>query len=145
MTIKEALKSAMEDDKTYRKYFTLPVSWAAAASTTADTSSKKPSREYDQRGRSRSPQRSQQRGRSSGGKGSGSKSRSKGKGKGKGSSSKGKSGKQRQPGTNGERRNTPDGRQKCFAYNREGCHDKNCGRVHVCLFCAGPHPATACP
>ena len=39
---------------------------------------------------------------------------------------------------------TPDGRQKCFRYNKETCPG-DCGRVHVCLVCGGPHPLTKCP
>jgi len=40
---------------------------------------------------------------------------------------------------------TPDGRQKCFAYNKGGCKDPKCARAHVCLRCNGPHPAFQCP
>ena len=35
--------------------------------------------------------------------------------------------------------NTPDGRQKCFKYNKGTCQG-GCGRVHTCLVCNGAHP-----
>ena len=37
---------------------------------------------------------------------------------------------------------TPDGRQICYAYNNQGCSNKNCPRVHVCRVegCMGEHP-----
>ena len=38
---------------------------------------------------------------------------------------------------------TPDGKQICYAYNAQGCKDKNCARVHCCRVqgCFGEHPA----
>ena len=64
----------------------------------------------------------------------------KGKGKSKrGGKSKGKKG--------GKQLNdrTPDGRQICWKWNnpRERCRF-NCGRLHVCQICFGPHPMHAC-
>eukprot|EP00439_Symbiodinium_sp_Y106_P034383 s6829_g4.t1 len=39
---------------------------------------------------------------------------------------------------------TPDGREICFAYNKQGCAVKDCPRAHVCRIwgCYGPHPAS---
>ena len=38
---------------------------------------------------------------------------------------------------------TPDGRLKCFRYQRNKCPG-NCGKAHVCLVCNGAHPASKC-
>ena len=65
--------------------------------------------------------------------GGGRQNKGKGKGKGKGSSWK----QMRNP-------STPDGRQKCYRYNKGTCPG-DCGRVHSCLICNGPHPQTSCP
>ena len=42
---------------------------------------------------------------------------------------------------------TPDGREICFAYNKQGCTVKDCPRAHVCRIwgCYGPHPASTHP
>ena len=44
----------------------------------------------------------------------------------------------------GESAKTPDGRTKCFKYQRGACTGA-CDRVHVCLVCYGQHPASQCP
>ena len=44
---------------------------------------------------------------------------------------------------------TADNRYLCFAYNnqQEGCRSGQCGMVHACTTCEGPHPAFSqdCP
>ena len=42
---------------------------------------------------------------------------------------------------------TPDGREICFAFNKQGCAVKDCPRAHVCRIwgCYGPHPASSHP
>ena len=45
----------------------------------------------------------------------------------------------------GETNTTPDGRLKCFRYQRGKCSDPRCDKVHVCLVCNGEHPKKACP
>jgi len=37
---------------------------------------------------------------------------------------------------------TPDGREKCFRYQRGRCN--GCDRVHSCVYCNGPHPGRDC-
>ena len=73
------------------------------------------------------------------GNGNNNTTRHKGKGQGKGSKGKGKS-KSSLPFS------TPDGRPICFAYNNhnEKCKGQ-CGRVHCCRLCFGPHPFHTCP
>ena len=66
------------------------------------------------------------------------------KGKGKGHGKAAAKGKSKFKAQHGDRAKTPDGREKCFAYNREGLHNQNCQRVHVCLGCNGPHPRSQC-
>ena len=44
-----------------------------------------------------------------------------------------------------DRGKTPDGREKCFAFNRDNCNNAACQRVHVCLHCNGPHTRSKCP
>ena len=44
----------------------------------------------------------------------------------------------------GESAKTPDGRAKCFKYQRGACTGA-CDRAHVCLVCGGQHPANQCP
>jgi hypothetical protein len=39
---------------------------------------------------------------------------------------------------------TPDGLQVCFAWQSSGSCLTQCGRVHVCEQCLGPHPAFCC-
>ena len=64
--------------------------------------------------------------------------RGKGKSKKGGGKGKGKTGKQLHD-------RTPDGRQICWKWNnpRERCCYQ-CGRLHVCQICFGPHPVHAC-
>ena len=63
----------------------------------------------------------------------GSRERPKGKGRNKGPK-----------GGTKLQRETPDGRQICFAWNSaKGCNGQ-CGRVHVCQICLGNHPRQAC-
>ena len=40
---------------------------------------------------------------------------------------------------------TPDGREKCFAYNLGRPCAGNCGRVHTCIVCNGAHARCNCP
>ena len=138
MSIKAALKAARHDEKTLRNHFTLPISVAAAA---AANRQEEGGRSSNVRGRerSRSPhQRGDSRAKRSKSKGQGKHPQGgKGKGKGKNNNSKSKRSKT-------DRWTTPDGRQKCFAYNKEGCQDRACQRVHVCLRCGGAHPAYEC-
>ena len=142
-TIKTAMERARMDEKVFRTHFTLPISLAAAAASIGGEGPSRGSRDHD-RQRSRSPRPSR-----------GSRDRElkrrewpkstppKGKGKGHGkATAKGKPKFQPQPG---DRAKTPDGREKCYAYNHEGCHNKNCQRVHSCLGCNGPHPRNQCP
>jgi hypothetical protein len=44
----------------------------------------------------------------------------------------------------GESNFTPDGRAKCFKFNKGKC-DGSCGYVHACLVCNGSHPISECP
>ena len=46
----------------------------------------------------------------------------------------------------GKTATTPDGRQKCFDYQRGKCTGFTCpnGRVHVCIYCDGAHPGSEC-
>ena len=71
------------------------------------------------------------------------KGKAKGKGKGKGKDK----GKIKGKGAAGPRHGkTPDGKEICYAYNKEGCQQgAKCHRAHVCTKCYGQHPATACP
>ena len=70
--------------------------------------------------------------RKGGGKGNG-----KHKGSGKGGGTK--------LDTSNLHRSMPDGRQICYAYNREDSRCRGqCGRVHACQKCFEAHPAHSC-
>jgi hypothetical protein len=142
MTLARALKSARAHGPTERKYFTLPVSLAAASQTKLTSSS---------RGRSRSPRSERPRdiatephahskGKGQGRHDSKPNNNSGGKGGGKQNSKSEKSNNRKF-----ENATTPDGREKCFRYNKKTGCPGNCGRVHVCLMCNEPHPKTECP
>ena len=45
----------------------------------------------------------------------------------------------------GKNWNAPDGREVCFAFNGEGCSNRNCSRLHVCRRCFGDHTQANCP
>jgi hypothetical protein len=66
VTIKAAMKQAMADEKLYHKFFTTPVSLAAASATKSGGAA-------SSRGRSRSPRSAHHQAKGSGGKGSGNK------------------------------------------------------------------------
>ena len=135
-TIKEAMARAREDEKVFRKHFTLPISLAAASTATAGDGAR-PSRDHDRR--SRSPRQGQMEVyRPSPQKG-------KGKGNSKRKAGHNKKGKGKMSAADHDRGKTPDGREKCFAFNRDSCHNAACQRVHVCLHCNGPHPRSKCP
>ena len=70
----------------------------------------------------------------------------KGRGKSQGKASKGQQqGQQLQSWRAGESTTTPDGRLKCFRFQRGLCNNPNCDEVHVCTVCNGNHPAKDCP
>ena len=124
---------------TMTKYFTILVSLAAAGSMISSSS----------KGRSRSPPKrpvdtfAQPYLQTAGG-GRGSKGNKGGKGgkagKGGKSDKGGKAGTWRQGTSN----TTPDGRLKCFRFQRGACTG-GCGKVHSCLVCNGNHGANSCP
>ena len=119
----EALELAMKDTTVKERYFLTPAALDAATERGEGGGRK-----------SRSPRRELSWDR--GGYGS---FRS-GKGKRSGGKSKGKGGKGR-----GLKTRTPDGRDICFAWNNRDQRCRfNCGRVHCCQYCFGPHPAHSC-
>ena len=166
-TLKEAMVAAREDTALFQKYFITPVSLAAGAEAARSTSSKRqapqewalppPTRQAD--GSSAMPV-------SFGAAQAGPNGKGKGRAKGRGKQQQGRQQQfqqrqqpqqqpQQQPRQNdrsqgsrwsdGERNVTPDGRMKCFRYQRNKCTDPNCPRVHVCLVCNGKHPKIECP
>ena len=62
------------------------------------------------------------------------------KGRGKGKDRKGKQASR--PKKPVEYIQTPDGRHKCFRFQKEKCN--GCDRVHTCTICNAPHPKVRC-
>ena len=152
LSLKAGLDTAMAHMPTMTKYWTLPVSLAAASSV--GSSSK--------RQRSRTPSRGQrpqdsfaQRQQAptqppppfvppAGGKGKGAKGKGKGKQRGgnQGGGNFGTAGPANWRA--GQSNTTPDGRMKCFKFQRGKCSG-GCGKVHQCLVCNGEHGMQNCP
>ena len=156
-TLAKALARARKDTALLQRYFITPVALAAGAEAAYAASSGKGSRrvDADRQPPSRPAEGSQappaslgQPGKCSGlkgsGKGKGSGRKGRGKNSGQGSGGKGKPTSDKTSWKSGTSNNTPDGRLKCFRYQRGNC-DGNCGRVHSCLVCNGPHPVKDCP
>ena len=124
MSLKGAMKMAMECSETREVHFLTPLLFASIPASSGD----------HERERSRSPRRLARgdRGR-----------RGKDKSKGSFSSGKGYAGNQKGEGK-GWHAVTPDGRKICFNFNkRSGCPG-HCGFVHVCRGCFGNRPFFNC-
>ena len=145
-TMIAAITGAMKHQPTFQRHFLNPVSVGAGAAAAQQAGSTPTTR--DPRHRSRS------RGRVPGGgsydairldNGNTGRGNSSGGGRGGGGRGGGRGGGNGQGGwRNGASNFTPDGRSKCFAYQKGKCRG-NCGYVHACLVCNGPHPAMHCP
>ena len=123
-TMVEALKEAMTDTTIKERYFLTPNVYSQVSSNSGTSRG-----DYT---RSRSPPRTWSQWPAE------QYEQPKAKGKSKKGRGKGKKGKQMHD-------RTPDGRQICWKWNnpRERCRFQ-CGRLHVCQLCFGPHPAHAC-
>ena len=135
LSIATALTDAMAHRPTFQKYFLSPTAFAAGAAGAASSASSKRQRTEDRphEGFQASPWQpppAAGRGRSSGKGASGGRSRGKGRAKGGGWRA-------------GQQNTSPDGRLKCFRYQRGTCTG-SCGKVHACLACGGPHPQSQC-
>ena len=142
ITLRKALKEAMAHEPTFRKYFTMPTSLAAgaaAAAAASHTNKVPPPKQMDRpwdgaaepaaswAAPATPPPRPH-------------------KGQGKLATPVKKPKKQGGKGwTSAASNTTPDGRLKCFKFQREKCFVKDCPRVHVCLVCNGDHPKIRCP
>ncbi len=145
LTITAALKQARQDRDTFIQHFQTPMSLSAALAVLNQPASS--SSQSQPRGRSRSPRRTRTPLPLPARPPSGAdepnidyRKDAKGKGKGKGGKTKGKDA--QKPA---EILKTPDGRFKCFRYQRGNCKDPKCGNVHVCLICNGAHGKRDCP
>ena len=143
LTLGEALKRAKADDRLYQKHFITPASQEASiiatrsvrqqpaqsSSSRAASSAMPPPPQRQQGGAGVKKPRKRKRGPAPK---AASQPRKGGKGGGKQAN---------------KSANTPDGRQKCFDYQRGKCTGPSCpnGRVHVCIYCDGPHPGDECP
>lgn len=128
MDLVAALDGAMQDGTVKERYFLTPAAMNAAASRAPSPPKgnlRLRSRSPRRRGRSQDRPRTPDQGpRTKGKRGGG-----KGKGRGKGKLAS----------------RTPDGRAICFAWNNRDQRCRfNCGRLHVCQYCFGSHPAHAC-
>ena len=173
MSIKEAMIASRKSEEVRSMYFTSLVALSAgveaaraeiarSTSASAATHSVRPAHPYDPSG-----DRVDAKGKG--------KVRGKGKGKGKTSKDSGKGAWGQDSGANdwkggwhsgankgewlsgkgqandgswksGLTTKTPDGRQKCFPFQRKaGCTRKDCDKIHACLVCNGPHGQHACP
>jgi hypothetical protein len=136
----DALKLAREHGPTFVKYFSTPVALAAGAAAASGVISGASSGRASHRSRSPRGDRPSE---------GAEQDTVKWKGDGKGRSDGGKKGKgggkqNRRTGWKSTSTNTtPDGRLKCFAYQR-GKRQGGCGKVHVCLICNSDHPMTQC-
>ena len=163
-TLAAALEAARNDTALLQKYFITPISLAAGAEAARATAGKRPApadwpvppSTRQAEGSSAPPisfsdsSGGGRRGNPKGGKGAkgNPKGGKGGKDKGKGKRQNQQPQQQQQQGqrwTSGESNETPDGRMKCFRYQRGKCTDANCGRVHACLVCNGKHPKMHCP
>ena len=137
----DALTLARDHSPTFIKYFSTPVALAAGAAAASGVLGGAPSGRATRRSRSPRRDRPSEGTEQDTEKWKGDHHRGKGDGgrKGKGS------GKQnRRTGWKSTSTNvTPDGRLKCFAFQRGKCQG-GCGKVHVCLICNGDHPMTQC-
>ena len=137
VTIAQAFKDAMMHQPTSIKYFTTPVSLAAGAAAAGSKRSRgspQPSRPaVGMAADAAAPAQGE-------GQGWWDNKYSKKYKKGDKKSGRGSGGSWR----GGESAKTPDGRAKCFKYQRGACTGA-CDRVHVCLVCNGQHPANQCP
>ena len=129
-TLKEALDSATKHLPTMNKYFTIPTTLNAGAAA-----AKRP-RIAEHTGTTRRPPDGLQA------EVQPPPAPHAGKGRGKGNKGRGR-GDQRTGWKSGGSGRTPDGRLKCFRYQRKKCQG-NCGKVHTCLLCNGPHPMVEC-
>ena len=136
-SIGNALMDAQKHEPTFTKYFTLPTSLSAASSARRqpDTRKRSRSRERSADGATEDARKDPPWGRGKGDRGR----RGKGTGKGKGSKDNRKSG-----WRSGQSGFTPDGRMKCYRYQRNQCSG-GCNKVHACLVCNGNHPMISCP
>ena len=118
-----ALDAAVKDINIKENYFLTPASFAAMSSP------------HHAEDRSRSPKSWNYKGWDKQGSwGWDKKGSRKGAGKGK-----------RKSGNEKLHSHTPDGREICFKWNDPGARCRfQCGRVHCCQKCFGPHPAHSC-
>ena len=139
----DALKLAREHGPTFVKYFSTPVALAAGAAAASGALGGASSGRASHRSRSPKGDRPSE---------GAEQDTAKWNWKGdhhyyhnKDSSKKGKGwGKHKRTGWKSAATNTtPDGRLKCFAYQRGKCRGA-CGKVHACLICNGDHPMTQC-
>ena len=152
LTLKKAMKAAMEDSVVKERNFTTPLAvspktlqqdgQARVVDTWQGSGSKGKKGSWGEKG-------SWGNRYSGGNDWSGGKTGRGGKwGRGKGGKSGGNKGtaKSRGKGKYKGKRFTPDGRPICFAFNGEGCPGPPaCDRIHVCGLCFGDHSITACP
>ena len=130
----EALESAIKDTTTKERYFLTPAALSASAYAGENRRTSRSPRRDNQPYRRESDSWNENWGGGSWKKGS--KGGSKGK---KGSKGKSKEGSKKYHHT------SPDGRAICFAWNNKNQRCRyECGRLHICQVCFGPHPAHAC-
>ena len=122
-TVKEALKTAMEDPVTKERFFTTPLCIEAV-------SGKRPApAEWQYTEAASSGQRQP-------GKGKGNPNKN-AKGKGKGGGKNNKKGERRsfRAGRSGCASKNPEGASLCYKFNDQGCSVPNCPFVHACGKC----------
>ena len=155
MAIGDALTAAMQHARTFNRYFEMPTCMEAGAAaapqqianssgnqvrgtkrewqqTVSISSSSTPPNQLDQ---------SAVKGKGKGKKGKGKKGESKGKVKGQETKGIGKGAGSWKAGMSNI---TPDGKLKCFAFQRGRCAG-NCNMAHACQVCNGPHGLKDCP
>ena len=145
ISLRLALTGAMQHEPTIRKYFMVPTSMAAGAAAAVATLGHVPPPPAPHK----VPRQDHQADRPV--DGAADQGVAVGNYKG-GKGGKGGKGAAREPQTppktkawkKGRNNLTPDGRLKCFKYQRDKCKEKNCAKVHVCLVCNNDHPMIRC-
>jgi len=146
-TYSVALREARSDTALLQRYFLTPVSMAAGAEAALHAAPKRPlqsagsgARPADGATQPTVTSDYSKRQKKGDGKGKGTrKTKGGGKAEGKSKQSSNCSGWDAH-----EKGKTPDGRDKCYRYQRDQCNGR-CGRVHVCVVCDGPPPKRSCP
>ena len=143
LTLEEALKRAKEDDRLYQKHFITPAGQEASIVASRGVRAQPAQSSSSLSGASGAMAPFQRQQAASGVK----KPRKRKKGAAPKAAGQPRKGGKGGGKSSGKTANTPDGRQKCFDYQKGKCTGPTCpnGRVHVCIYCDGPHPASECP